>query len=259
MLATALIALVATAPPSRPIPLAPVQKYRIELSVRSEVDLTGLGMPAQVQEQGATSFITVTLSDSAGGNAMLVAVDSATFNGGDPAIMGDVAAQTRGLTFRGFVDATGRVHNLVASSESIAGALLQMALGDFFPRNRPGATPGQKWSDTLDLVSKPAGGNLTTHQITEFTAGAREPFHGQDATALGATFTTLVEGTMETPAGPAGMTGSGSGTGNYYISASGTYLGGSRTTNQKAVVTLAGMPSAIPVNSTTVLVVTPLP
>jgi hypothetical protein len=64
---------------------------------------------------------------------------------------------------------------------------------------------------------------------------------------------------METPAGAAGLTGSGSGTGNYYVLATGQYLGGSRTTTQRSVVALSAAGVEIPVLSTTLLVVTPLP
>jgi hypothetical protein len=259
MLATVLLALVATSPPSPPVQSESVQQYRLELSVRSEVDLAAVGAAMQVQEQSAIGFITVTLRDSVSGRALLVVLDSATFDAGELPAPADLAAETKGATFRGFVDSAGRVRDLTPSSDNPLAAMLHSALGDFFPRTRPGATPGQQWSDTLDLVTRPAGGSLTTHLITQFTAGAAEQFHGIDASTLAATFTTQVEGTMETPAGAAGLTGSGSGTGNYYISATGIYLGGSRTTTQRSVVTLSAAGVEIPVLSTTLLVVAPLP
>jgi hypothetical protein len=213
----------------------------------------------QVQEQSAIGFIAVTLRDSAGGRALLVVLDSASFDAGELPVPANLAAETRGATFRGFVDSAGRVRDLTASSDNPLAAMLHSALGDFFPRTRRGAMPGQQWSDTLDLVTKPAGGSLTTHLITQFTAGPAEQFHGIDALTLAATWVGKVAGTMETPAGAAGLTGSGSGTGNYYVLATGQYLGGSRTTTQRSVVALSAAGVEIPVLSTTLLVVTPLP
>ena len=61
-----------------------VQQYRVELSVRSEVDLSGLGMPAQIQEQAAVGFLSITLADSSGGRSMRAVLDSATLSAGHP-------------------------------------------------------------------------------------------------------------------------------------------------------------------------------
>jgi hypothetical protein len=70
MLTTILLAFVATSPPTAPAQSDSVQRYRLELSVRSEVDLTAVGAAMQVQEQSAIGFIAVTLRDSAGGRAL---------------------------------------------------------------------------------------------------------------------------------------------------------------------------------------------
>jgi hypothetical protein len=55
------------------------------------------------------------------------------------------------------------------------------------------------------------------------------------------------------------MTGSGSGTGSYYTGGDGTFLGGSRTTAQKSTIALAMSPAPIPVQTTTLLVITLVP
>lgn len=259
MLSTLVIAALAAAPPPRPVQQQATQKYKLELSVRSEVDLSGLGAPSQTQEQSAVGFLSVTLSDSAGGKSMRVVIDSATINPGEMPVPADLAAQTRGATFHAFVDPLGQVQGLTGSSDNALASMIQSALGDFFPRTRPGATPGQQWGDTLNLVTTSAGNSLNTHLITSFTAGGNAQYQGIEATTVAATFTTSVTGTMETPAGAAGLAGQGSGTGNYYISRAGVYLGGTRTTTQASKVTLAGAPVEIPVQSTTLLVVTPIP
>jgi hypothetical protein len=55
------------------------------------------------------------------------------------------------------------------------------------------------------------------------------------------------------------MTGSGSGTGSYYTGGDGIFLGGSRTTAQKSTIALAMSPAPIPVQTTTLLVITLVP
>ncbi|MDZ4673170.1 MAG: hypothetical protein SGI84_01885 [Gemmatimonadota bacterium] len=244
--------------PAWPTPRADttIHRYRVELSVRSEVDLVALGMPMQIQEQAAVGFLTITLADSAGGKAMLARIDSATFSAGDLPLPPDVAAQAKGTTFIGYLDAAGKLQNLTASSENPVAGMIESLLGDFFPR-LPTGEQGP-WRDTVNLATSVNGGRMRTEVITEYAAAGSEEFHGEPALKLTAAFTTVMEGTMETPAGEAGMRGAGSGTGNYYISRGRSFLGGSRTTTQQSDISMAMAPAPIPVKTTTVLVVAPI-
>lgn len=233
-----------------------VHKYRVELSIRSEVDLGALGMPMQIQEQAAVGFLTITLADSAGGSTMLAQIDSATFNAGDLPVPPDAAAQARGTTFLGFLDPAGKVQQLTASSTNPVAGMIESLLGDFFPR-LPAGESGP-WADTVNLTTNVNGGRMRTMVMTEYTAAGSEEFVGEPAQKVSAVFTTRMEGTMDTPGGEAGMSGSGSGTGNYYISGGRAFLGGSRTTTQQSAITMSMAPAPIPVKTTTILVVAPI-
>lgn len=253
MLAPLLLLALAPADPGPPATDTTSQRFRVELSVRSEVDLGALGMPMQIQEQAVVGFVSITLADSAGGRTMLARIDSATFSAGDLPLPGDAGAQARGTTFRGYLDPTGKVRNLTTSSDNPVGGMIESLLGDFFPR-LPAGERGP-WADTVNLTTHVNGGRMRTTVMTEYTTAGTEEFLGESARKVAAMFTTTMAGTMDTPGGEAGMSGSGSGTGNYYLSATGLFLGGSRTTTQQAAITMSMAPAPIPVRTTTVLVV----
>jgi len=234
-----------------------LQQYRVELSVRSEVDLSGLGMPTQIQEQAAVGFLSITLADSAGGRSMRAVLDSATLSAGDLPVPPDAVAQAKGTTFHGFLDPRGQMQGLRATSDNPVGGMIESLLGDLFPR-LPAGEAGP-WRDTVQLDSRINGGEMKTTVITEYLAAGTEEFHGSAARKVSAAFSIEMEGTMQTPGGEAGMRGTGSGAGNYYMTSTGRFLGGSRTTSQQSTVTMAMAPAPIPVQTTTVLAVIPLP
>jgi len=260
MLVTLLAAAVLGGPPTpQPGPLAQPHRYRIEVSISSVVDLSGLGGEVQTQEQSSIGFVTVTIQDSAGGRVVRAVVDSASYRSADDPGSPEVAAGATGLAMGAFLEPTGRVTHLATAGDNPVVAMLQAALGDFIPRQRPGVRAGDTWTDTLQIHSEPGGGSLDSRVITTFTHGGVEEFRGNPAQKLDATFVTQVGGKMVISGGDATVTGSASGAGNYYIASDGRFLGGSRTTTQTTQITMQGAPAPIPVKSTTVTVVTPLP
>lgn len=258
MLISLLSATLLAGPVPPPQPARATHRYRVEVSIASTVDLTGLGGELQTQEQSTIGFVSVTIADSASGQLVRAVVDSASFRAGAEAGAADIAAAAAGLVMGAFVDPTGRVTHLAPPGENPVVAMLQAALGDFLPRRRPRVGPGERWSDTLQIHSEPGGGSLDSRVVTTFTQGGAEQFHGRPAVKLDASFATEVSGKMVIGGGDATVTGSASGAGNYYMSGDGRFLGGSRTTTQTTQITMNGAPAPIPVKSTTVTVVTPL-
>lgn len=245
--------------PPPPKPTWATHRYRVEVSIASMVDLTGLGGELQTQEQSTIGFVSVTIQDSANGKLVRAVVDSATFHSGADAGPPEVAAAAAGLIMGAYVDPAGRVTHLAPPGENPILAMLQAALGDFLPRRRPQVERGGRWSDTLQIHSEPGGGSLDSQVITTFTLGGAEQFHGSAAVKLDADFATQVSGRMVIGGGDATVAGTASGVGNYYMDMDGRFLGGSRTTTQATQITMSGAPAPIPVKSTTVTVVTPLP
>src|SRR5687768_7245529 len=84
--------------------LAPsTTKYRIDQSLTQEIDASAAGAGKQNLSFTASSFITVTLADSAGGKVMRVVVDSMRGDSATP-IPAAVLDSARGAVFRGFVE-----------------------------------------------------------------------------------------------------------------------------------------------------------
>ena len=106
---TILLAL-ATAPlgGERPGHLPPVTvRYRIDQTLNQEVDATGAGAGKQVIRFTTTSFLTVKLTDSAGGKAVRAVLDSMQGDSATP-IPASVMDSARGGEFRGYLERSGR-------------------------------------------------------------------------------------------------------------------------------------------------------
>src|SRR5919112_2565433 len=82
-------------------------KYRIDQSLTQEMDATAAGGAKQRIAFSTTSFVTVTLSDSAGGKALRLVVDSIRGDSATPISPG-VLDSARGVEFRGFLEKSGK-------------------------------------------------------------------------------------------------------------------------------------------------------
>jgi hypothetical protein len=168
-------------------------KYRIDQSLSQEVDATPAGGPKQKIAFTTSSFITVSLADSAGGKVMRVVVDSLR---GDSAVANPAAVQIQGL------------------------------LSDFFPWIKAGLKVGDSWSDTTAKTDATGSDSVTVRRVSAYKAAASETWNSRKAVRITEDFTSSVAGTQPTPNGPARIEGTGSGKGSYYVSPEGRYLGG---------------------------------
>lgn len=232
-------------------------KYQIDLNVTTVADLTELGGPEQTQTRGITGFVTIALSDTTGGQALLATIDSVVADTG----MGLEAAMldsARGVTFTGLVSPNGRITNLETSSENVAAAQFKGILSDFFPLMEEGAEPGDTWSDTSNTTEQTDDGTTTSSQITNYSVTGTETRNGTEALKVETAFAFTQTAEVNGPQGSFNMDGGGSGRGTYFVSQDGLYLGG--TAERAADMTVLGaapMPIPLKVNST--LVVTKLP
>src|SRR3954463_5133943 len=122
-------------------------KYRIDQSLTQEMDATAAGGAKQRIAFSTSSFVTVTLADSAGGKAIRVVVDSMRGDSATP-IPAAVLDSARGAEFRGFVQKSGKLTGLEPAGGAGAAAQVQGLLSDFFPWTRPSLKIGESWSDT---------------------------------------------------------------------------------------------------------------
>ena len=207
-------------------PLAPVtSKYRVDQSLTQEVDGTASGVGKQVLKFTTTTFVTVTLDDSAGGRTLRVVIDSMKGDSATP-IPAAVMDSARGGEFRAFLARSGKPSPLTPTGTSSAAAQVQGLLSDFFPWVRPGFKVGEAWADTSVNVTGAGSDTVTVRRVTKYKAAASETRTPPKAVKITADHTSNVAGSQPTPQGPAKIEGTGSGSGAYFVSPDGRYLGG---------------------------------
>jgi hypothetical protein len=201
-------------------------KYRIDQTLSQEMDATAAGGAKQSISFSTTSFVTVTLADSAGGKVMRVVVDSIRGDSATP-IPPAVLDSVRGSEFHGFVQRSGKPSGLEPVRGPSAVTQIQGLLSDFFPWTRAGLKVGDRWSDTTAKTNGTGSDSVTVRRVSAYTAAAGETRDARKAVRVTQDFTSFVAGTQPTPSGPARIEGTGTGTGAYYVSTDGRYLGGS--------------------------------
>jgi hypothetical protein len=201
-------------------------KYRIDQSLSQVIDATAAGAAKQTISFNTSSFITVTLVDSAGGKVMRVVIDSLRGDSTTP-IPASVLDSARGAEFRGFVEKSGKPLGLAPVTGTSAASQVQGLLSDFFPWVRTGLKVGDSWTDTTAKVNGVGADSVTVRRVSSYKAAGRATQDRRKAVVITEDFTSSVAGTQPTPSGPARIEGNGSGKGSYYVGTDGRYLGGS--------------------------------
>jgi hypothetical protein len=206
--------------------MAPVTaKYRVDQSLTQEVDGTASGAGKQVLRFATSTFVTVTLNDSAGGRTLRVVIDSMKGDSATP-IPAAVMDSARGGEFRAFLDRSGKPSPLTPTGTSTAAAQVQGLLTDFFPWVRPGFKVGEAWADTSVNTTGAGGDTVTVRRVTNYKAAASETRDATKAVKITADQISNVAGNQPTPQGTAKIAGTGHGSGAYFVSPDGRYLGG---------------------------------
>ena len=217
---------------------APVTaKYRVDQSLTQEVDASAEGQGKQTLKFATSAFVTVTLNDSAGGRTMRVVIDSVKGDSAAP-IPPAVMDSARGGEFRAFVSKAGKPSPLTPTGTSPAAAQVQGLLADFYPWARAGLKVGDAWTDTTVNTTGAGSDTVTVRRITSYKAAAAESRGNVRAVRITTEHSSDVAGVQPTPQGPAKIQGTGAGTGAYYVSPDGRYLGGEW--QQRSSLSLSG-------------------
>jgi hypothetical protein len=233
--------------------LAPVTaKYRVDQSLTQEVDASAEGQGKQTLRFNTSAFVTVTLTDSAGGRTMRVVIDSVKGDSATP-IPAAVLDSARGGEFRAFVNRAGKPSPLTPTGSSPAAAQVQGLLADFFPWVRAGLKVGEAWADTTVNTTGAGSDTVTVRRVTSYKAAADETRARVRAVRVTTEYQSDVAGIQPTPQGPAKIEGKGGGGGAYYVSADGRYLGGEWQVHSalKLSGTFAKQPVPVTVTQTT--------
>jgi hypothetical protein len=205
---------------------APVTtKYRIDQALTQEIDATAAGGAKQRMAFNTSSFVTVSLVDSAGGKVMRVVVDSLRGDSAVP-IPAAVLDSAKGAEFHGFLEKSGKPTGLEPTRANPAAVQIQGLLSDFFPWVKAGLKVGDGWADTTAKTNATGSDSVTVRRVSAYKAAAAETWNARKAVRITENFTSSVAGTQPTPSGPARIEGSGSGKGSYLVSPDGRYLGG---------------------------------
>jgi hypothetical protein len=216
------VAALAAAPAS----LAPVTtKYRVDQTLTQDIDASAAGKGKQSVSFSTSSFLTLTLSDSTGGKSVRIVVDSMRGDSSTP-IPAAVFDSAKGAEFHAFLSASGKLSELEGASMSEAAARVQGFLSDFFPWVKAGARTGEQWADTSAKTTTDGTDSVVVKRITAYRVVGNETRDARKAVRIASEYRSTVAGTQATPNGPARIEGGGKGTGTYYVTPDGLYMGG---------------------------------
>ena len=167
-------AVTAAALVASPSGAAETLRYRIQQQIDQVVDLTAMGQAEQVLSAVYDVFLTIEVTDSAGGRAVKATVDSVIPGPGadNPALAGVINA-FKDLHGAGFVDAEGEAEGFV-DVDSTRGLQLRGLVDGLFPKVKAGAKAGDNWSDTVSTTDTVPTGITTRNSVTNHVATAGE-------------------------------------------------------------------------------------
>jgi hypothetical protein len=207
-------------------PGAPVTaRYRVDQTLTQNMDASAAGKGKQTISFSTVSFLTLTFTDSTGGRSVRVVIDSMRGDSTSP-IPTEVFDSAKGAEFHAFLSAAGKLGELEAVSASPAAIRVQGFLTDFFPWVKSGAKAGERWADTSSKATTDGTDSVVVKRVTAYRVVGNESRDSRKTLRIASEYTSTVAGTQPTPNGPARIEGSGSGTGTYFVSPDGQYLGG---------------------------------
>lgn len=232
-------------------PPAP-QRFRITTINHQVVDLSAVSQPEQTTHIVTSSYVTVTSTDSAGGRAVKMVVDSIHLDSleGQAPITQANFDSLRGIWATGWVAPTGGVQD--AKGDTIQGPQAVNLLRELFPKIANRAKVGDKWSDTSETTGMGSGilANAQIRRVTNWAVGGEETVSGTKARKVDGAYSQSMTGSMESPQGTFSVDGTGTGTSSYSITADGRMLKGMTLLNLQLSVSVPQLPEPIPVTGT---------
>ncbi|MBL0178745.1 MAG: hypothetical protein IPP98_06405 [Gemmatimonadetes bacterium] len=237
-------------------PTAP-QRYRIEVKAQQEVDMSAMGGGKQTSDLGVIGFVSVTMSDTTGGQLAHIVVDSIVIPAGIelPPQLGDAAGGAKGVFFHGVIINGKAKDGLKPSAQNPLVALLAGGVENLFPGLRPAAKVGDTWSDTVKTDKSTDGVKQNSTTLLNWTVST--------GTMASMTFDATTTGTMmsegPSPNGKQTINAKISGTRSLTGPAIGPMTKGTIKAMQDLLVSIEGMADSIPVSATTEVTFTIIP
>lgn len=200
-------------------------RYRVDQTLTQEIDGTANGKGRQSLSFSTSGFLTLTLTDSTGGRVVKVVVDSMRGDSTSP-VPAAVFDSARGATYHAFLSTAGKFSELEPISTTTATQQVQGFLTDFFPWVKAGVKIGEKWADTTSRATVVGTDTVVVERITTYEAAAKDKRGKDKVIRITSAYASTVNGSQPTPSGPAKLEGSGKGSGTYFVTPDGQYLGG---------------------------------
>jgi hypothetical protein len=162
-------------------------------------------------------------------------------------IPASVLDSARGAEFQGFLERSGKPSGLRPVGTNTTGNQIQGLISEFFPWIRAGLKVGQSWTDTTAKTNNVGTDTVTVRRVSQYKAAANETRDSHRAVRVTENFTSSVTGTQPTPNGPARIEGTGNGSGSYYVSPDGRYLGGSWQQTSSLTISGSFAPQPLPI------------
>lgn len=153
------------------------QSYRMDLTMRQELDLTALGAGQQTSDVNTVSFLTLTMRDSTVGQIATFVVDSVqiTATGGNAAMFNQTLADSlKGATVTAHI-VDGDVEG--TPTPSVVNPVMNMAMSianTLFAGVPMDAATRGTWSDTTTTNTVTEQGTTNSQQVTEWSMAGQE-------------------------------------------------------------------------------------
>jgi hypothetical protein len=250
------LAALQAAPPPAPAPVT--TRYRVDQTLMQEMDASAAGKGKQRVSFSTSSFLSLTLTDSIGGRTVRVVVDSMRGDSASP-VPPSVFDSARGAEFRAFLSSAGKLSELEAVKVSSAAYRVQGFLSDFFPWVKGGLKPGQQWADTSAKTTTDGTDSVVVRRVMSYRVLASETRAARKALRVASEYKSTVAGSQPTDNGPARIEGAGKGSGTYFVSPDGLYLGGDWQLQSSLTISGAFSNEPLPLTITQTTKVTALP
>lgn len=239
---------------------ATTQRLKITSTNHQVIDLSAFGQGEQVTHIVTSTFVTITATDSAGGRAVKLVVDSARADSIasqapiDPATFDSL----RGATATGWVGPDGILQNIVGTGTR--GAQMGGLLRTLFPRMAPRAKVGDRWTDTTESGGEAEGlpPGATSKRITNWSVTGEETVGNVKARKVESAYSQAITGEIESQNGAIGLDGTGTGSASFLIAPDGRQLGFQSNMTLALTLAIAQAPEPLPLNLTSAVVATPI-
>lgn len=224
-------------------PTAP-QRYRIEVKVQQDIDATAAGQGKMTIDIAVVGFVTVTMSDTTGGQVAHIVVDSVTVPAGVelPPQVGDPAL-AKGVYYHSYIIDGKAKGGLKPSQPVPVVTLLAGGIENLFPGLRTTAKVGDSWVDTVTTDRSVEGNTQKTTTWMNWKASAGVA----GALTYDATTTGTVQAESQSPNGKQTIAGKISGTRSLSGPAIGPMQKGTIKAIQDLTVAMEGSSDALSV------------